>query len=427
LAIDPLPILATFAGVIALGFLGYVLFDRTRITDVLLLIAFGVLVGPVFGVFDVEGFKSASGLVGTLALIVIMFDGGLGLHLRDLVSGIARSTVLAVVGFVATVGLIAGVGHFHLGLDWPAAALLGTILGGTSGVIIMPIISRTTAANGTRVLLSVESALTDVLCVIGTVTLVAFFTTTADASSGERVGGALRSIASQFSTAIVLGLFGGVVWLRLLKRLQSMRYSYMITLSAILFLYVGAEAVGGNGAIAALIFGVVLGNGFIIARKLAFEGLEFSDQQRQFQSEVAFLIRAFFFVYLGVILDPALVLQTRFLVDAAVILAAALAARVLAVSLATRGDGETSKDRGLITLLFPRGLAAAVLAGLPAAAGVPGTESFVALAFIVIVATNLVGTGAVVGYEMKKRRMVDVPVVAPTAEAPASVPDEAAR
>lgn len=407
-------VLASFAGVIALGFLGYLLFERTRITDVLILIALGFVLGPLAGVFNVAAFTAASALIGTLALIVIMFDGGLGIQFKDLVAGVARSTILALTGFALTVVAIAGVAHYVAQLGWLTALLLGAILGGSSGIIIMPIISRTTAHKTTRVVLTVESALTDVLCVVAAVTLIGLLGGSG-AIGGDEVGGAARGLVAQFSIAIVFGLVAGIAWLRALRWLENKKYSYMITLAAVLALYSTADALGGNGAIGVLIFGVVLGNGHLIAARLKLGTV--TEQQRQFQGEIAFLVRAFFFVYLGVILDPTLFGRASFLISAGFILAAVLLARVVAVRLAMRGDMETREDRGLMGLMGPRGLAAAVLAGLPAAAGVPGSEDFVGYAFAVIVGTNIVSTAAVFAYERRKKKSVRLTPDVPTARA----------
>ncbi len=413
-AVDPIPLLATFAAIIGLGFLGYLLFERTRVTDVLILIGFGILVGPIFGIFDVTGFQEATPLVGTLALIIIMFDGGLGINIKDLLSGIARSTILAVVGFTLTSIGVAAVGHYWLDLPWLTAVLLGFILGGTSGVIIIPVITRTSAKPGTRVLLSVESALTDVLSVIAAVTLITIISTSGGVVGAGEASSAVKNVASQFSNAIILGLVAGVVWLRTLKALQRKKYSYMITLAATLGLYVGAEAMGGNGAIAVLIFGIVLGNGFMIMKKFDLEGLEFSDAQRQFQGEIAFLVRAFFFVYLGVLLDPSILSNPAFLITGGLILGTCLVARFISVTLATWKEEEVDGDRGLMAFLLPRGLAAAVLAGLPMQAGIAGTENFVAYAFITVASTNLLGMAAVLVFE--RRAKAGGRVAAPTAD-----------
>jgi cell volume regulation protein A len=410
MAIDPLAPLATFAAIIALGFLGYLLFERTRVTDVLILMAFGLLVGPGLGIFDVSGFQEASALVGTLALIVIMFDGGLGMSFSEFLSGLGRAAALALIGFALTVGAIAAVGHELLGLPWMHAALLGTILGGTSGIVIMPIMARTMAHPSTRVLLNVESALTDVLCVIGSFTIIGILAHGNGAAlDAGQIQGSLQTVAANFSVAIVLGLILGLLWLRLLKTLESRKYSYMLTLAAVLGLYVGTEVVGGNGAIATLIFGLVLGNGRLIARKFDIQGLQFSESQRQFQGELAFLVRVFFFVYLGVILDPTVFLNPAFLVAGGALVLAIVVSRLAATGVALWGDAETKGDRMLTTFLLPRGLAATVLAGLPAQAGIAGTEGYLSYAFVVVAVTNLVGTAAVLLHERRIRRRARAP------------------
>lgn len=405
MAIDPLMAIATFAAVIALGFLGYLLFERTRITDVLLLMGFGVAMGPWLGILDVAAFQSASALVGTLALIVIMFDGGLGTSFQELMSGLGRAMVLALLGFALTIAGIAIVGHELLGLPWTHAALLGVILGGTSGIVVMPIMTRTMAHPSTRVLMNVESAFTDVFCVIGAFTLMGILANAQGALDGAQLQSALQKVASNFSVAIVAGLILGLMWLRLLKALEGKRYSYMLTLAAVLAMYAGTEVVGGNGAIATLVFGLVLGNGRLIARKFDIEGLQFSESQRQFQGEIAFLVRVFFFVYLGVIFDPSVLMNPAFLVGGGALVVAIVLARVLAVGASLHGDAETRDDRGLVTFLLPRGLAATVLAGMPAQMGIEGTGSFLSYAFVVVAVTNVVGTLAVVLHERRIRRL----------------------
>lgn len=402
MAVDPLPTLATLGGIIALGFAGYLLFDRTRVTDVLLLILVGVLIGPVFGIFSVHAFQDATPLVGAIALVVIMFDGGLGLRLKDLASGLGRAALLAVLCLALTVGAIAAAAHYAMGLAWPAAALLGVILGGTSGIIVMPTIMRTRTSNATKVLLNVESALTDVFCVIGVVTLIGLLAASArfDASSMSAAG---KAIAASFSVAIVIGLVVGFLWLRLLRALDGKKNAYMATLAAVLLLYAGTEVVGGSGAIAVLAFGIVLGNGSDLMKRFGFDGRAFTERQRDFQGEITFLVRAFFFVYLGVILDPSVLTDRTFLLHGGLLVAAIVLARVVGASLAMIGDTASRADRSVIHLLLPRGLAATVLAGMPAAAGVPGTESFLAYAFVVVAATNLIGTVAVARHERRAR------------------------
>ena len=400
MAVDPLPALATVGGIIALGFVGYLMFERTRITDVLLLILLGVLIGPVFGIFSVSGFQEATAFVGTLALVVIMFDGGLGLRVKDLLVSFWRAMLLALAGLVLTVAAVAGVAHYAIGLSWPAATLLGLILGGTSGIIVMPTIARTRASTPTKVLLNVESALTDVFCVIGVVTLIGVLSASAVIDSTS-VSSAGKAIAASFSVAIVIGIGVGFLWLRFLRTLDGKKNAYMATLAGVLLLYAGIEVVGGSGAIGVLAFGIVLGNGTDLMSKFGIDGRAFTERQRDFQGEITFLVRAFFFVYLGVILDPSVLADRTFLMHGALIVVAIVLARIVAARLSLIGEAATKRDRSIITFLLPRGLAATVLAGMPFAAGIPGTENFLAYAFVTVAATNLVSTFAVWAYERK--------------------------
>lgn len=402
MAADPLATLATVGAIIALGFVGYLLFERTRVTDVLLLILLGVLIGPVTGIFSVDGFKDATSFVGMLALVVIMFDGGLGLRLKDLASSLGRATALAVGGLLLTVAAVAGVAVYAMGLFWPTAILLGLVLGGTSGIIVMPTVVRTRATSASKVLMSVESALTDVFCVIGVVTGIGLATASAAFGAGS-ISAAGKAVAASFSIAIVVGLAIGFLWLRLLRALDGKKNAYMATLAAVLLLYAAVEAVGGSGAIAVLVFGIVLGNGVDLMTRFGIDGRAFNERQRDFQGEITFLVRAFFFVYLGVILDPAVLWDRTFLLHGALLVLAIVLARVFAVWISLAGDKPTRPDRGLITFLLPRGLAATVLAGLPAAAGVAGAQDFLAYAFVIVAVTNLIGTLAVWMHERKSR------------------------
>lgn len=412
MGVDPLPALATVGAIIGLGFAGYLLFERTRVTDVLLLILLGVLIGPVLGLFSVGAFQDATAFVGTLALVVIMFDGGLGVRLKDLASGLGRAALLAIVGFVLTTAAVAAIAHYAVGLAWLPASILGMVLGGTSGVVVMPIVARTRSTPATRVLLSMESALTDVLCVIGVVTAVGVLAGSATLDAGS-LSAAGKSVAASFSVATVVGIAVGFLWLRLLRALDGKKNATMATLAAVLLLYVGTEVVGGSGAIAVLAFGIVLGNGYDLLKKFGLEGRAFTERQKDFQGEITFLVRAFFFVYLGVILDPAILMDPTFLLHGALIFLGIVAARMLSVRLSTIGDTATRPDRGLVTFLLPRGLAATVLAGLPWAAGIPGTQNFLAYAFIAVVATNIVGTLAVWSHERRARRRAGYEEAAP--------------
>lgn len=399
--VDAALVLAAFAATIVLGFLGQVFFRLTKISDILLLMAFGMAMAWFLDAVEPEPFRVLAPVVGTFALLIILFEGGLDLRVRELFSGLGRAAVLALVGFALSVAAVAAVAYWWFSLPPLTSILLGTILGGASSIAVMPIVRGLAVHPKTRVVLSVESALTDVLCVVGALTLIDIIVLGTQPEV-ENVG---REIGASFAIALGIGLVIGPVWLKALDLLRNFGNVYMLTVAAIFVLFLGTEELGGTGAIAVLVFGVILGNAGTMRGMLGLHGHGFGRDLRQFQSEVAFVVRAFFFVYLGLIFEVSLVTMDL-VVGSLVLVGALMVARGVTVFVSAAGSKAMRPDRGVWWALMPRGLAAAVLAGIPAAEGVEGSASFVAYATLVIVWTNLLGS--VAGLFVRKRRPAEV-------------------
>lgn len=401
--VDAALVLAALAATIVLGFLGQVFFRLTKISDILVLMAFGVAMAWFLDAVEPEPFRVLAPVVGTFALLIILFEGGLDLHVRELFRGLGRATVLALVGFALSVVAVAAVAYWWFLLPPLTSLLLGAILGGASSIAVMPIIRGLAVHPKTRVVLSVESALTDVLCVVGALTLIDIMVLGARPDV-ENVG---REIGASFAIALGVGLVVGPLWLKALDLLRNFGNIYMLTVAAIFVLFLGTEELGGTGAIAVLVFGVILGNAGAMRRVLGLHGHGFGRDLRQFQSEVAFVVRAFFFVYLGLIFDVSLV-TVELVFGSLILVGALMVARGVTVLVSAAGSKTMRPDRGVWWALMPRGLAAAVLAGIPAAEGIEGSGSFVAYATLVIVWTNLLGSLA--GLFVRKRRPAEATV-----------------
>jgi len=244
-------------------------------------------------------------------------------------------------------------------------------------------------------------------------------------NSGAEV--ALGSLATAFSIAIVIGVFFGVFWLVVLTRLYGKPFSYMITLAALLLLYGGVEYVKGSGAMAALIFGIVIGNkeefGNFFRIKTKFH---LDERIIQFNSELSFLMRTFFFVLLGLSFSFSVTGRVEvfsfipflsdldytpalFLVGAVLIFVVIVFSRYVNSFLTIAIHPESKNDRTALTGMMGRGLAAAVLATLaftipaftdPAASGYsnyhdlmsPYQSQFLNMSFIIILGTVIATT-----------------------------------
>jgi len=358
--------------IIFLGFFGNLIFTRFRIPDVLILIALGMVIGPdvfgerfnlvTYGVLDsINTFRP---LILQAALVIILFDGGLSLDIRAFIESARLSAFMSIVAFFTTFVSIGATLYFIMDIDLLLALTMGAIVGGTSGAIVIPIVSKMRIKPQTKAMLITESIVTDVLVIVVSLSLLTVIVT------GELSLTAISlDLASKFLVGALVGFSAGVLWLFVLQKLQNQPLSYMITVAA-LFLVAGAvelPPISSSGAVAALAFGLAIGNRQFVKRRLSSLSLTISSnvQIQQFHSEITFFVRTFFFVYLGLFFRfdtfTEIHLVAGLLMISMIVLmrwgASIMAWKLGNLSVA---EGET------IFASMPRGLAAAVLATLPA-------------------------------------------------------------
>jgi len=119
--------------IIFLGFFASVFFDRTKISDILILMFIGMLVGTFMrGQYGevIQIFENAAPIVGTVALIVILFDGGINLNVFRAVSELSATTMFTLVNFFLTVVLVGVFMTAFFGLDLLPGLLFGVVVGG---------------------------------------------------------------------------------------------------------------------------------------------------------------------------------------------------------------------------------------------------------------------------------------------------------
>ncbi len=421
---DPLTVFGAIALLIFLGFAGNLIFSKLRFNDTLILILVGVIVGPVLGLVDQEPMLALSSIVGPLALILILFDGGLALKFQELASGLGSATTLGLVGFVSTVAIVGGATSVMLDVPFATGLVLGAIMGGTSALVVLPSLANMKVSPKTGTTLSLESALTDVLVVVVSFTLISIVaasnivagdmaTTNATAGVIFDAQGISSKLLITFSMSIFMGLAAGVTWLLIYPNVREKPFGYMLTLGFMFAMYVFVEWIlqdvsSGGGPLAVLAFGVILGNAAGLGNMGRRVGESFGTTMKRFQGEISFLVRTFFFVFLGIIVDLELLKDLRILGISVVLLALMVAARYVAVMATTRRLVPRGDDMVLLVMM-PRGLAAAVLAAEPASRGIAGTESFVALAFLLLVGTNLLSTFGGLYLEKKGTRPATPP------------------
>lgn len=356
-------------------------FRHTNVPDVLVLVLLGILVGPVLGLADPQDFGKVGSVIATIALVVILFESGTSLDLETLGRTAGTTGLLTLSCFFITGAVVTGVAHWAYALDWLPALMLGATLGGTASAVVIPMVGSLRVSPKPATVLVMESALTDVLCIV------AVFALLQAATDGQMNPGRLAgSVLAALVFAAVIGVLGGVAWMFVLGRVRGFPNTISSTLAFVFIIYGATEFLGFSGAIAALALGVTLSNHQRLGlQRFAEAGIRIqplNQQDLDFFREAVFLLKTYFFVYLGISIrfgDADIALVGLLIVGLVFLLRLPLARWVF------RDPEYTLRDTAIASMMAPKGLAAAVLATLPLQNGVPGGETIRDLAYMVVV------------------------------------------
>ena len=377
------PVVLLAAGtVVFLGVAGEAFFKRTGIPDVAFLMILGVVIGPLLGIISHDVVIAIVPYFAAVALIIIMFDGGRSLDLRSMARTAHFAFGLAIAGFVVSLAAVAAMAHFWIG--WPLldSVLLGSIVGGSSSAIVFGLVRNIRLSESARSMLSFESALTDILS-----TIIAFIMFQAVLTGELSLSVLSETIGTAVVVGLVLGLGVGIPWMYVTTKLGNAQHAYMLTLGILFVLFFVANTFGESGALTALVFGLMLGNKAVLSRIFRFK-IRMIERDDPTHNQLAFLVRAFFFVFVGLLASFG---QIEYI---ALGIAATVAIFVLrtAVARAILTPSFSRLDKKVTQVMIPRGLAAAVLATLPLTMGLPNGEAYPQIIFFIILASVVVTT-----------------------------------
>lgn len=377
---EPLTGLATIiaAGVAAV-WLGWLL----RIPSILLLLLIGFVAGPVLGALAPDDLLGdALFPLVSLAVAVVLFEGGLGLRFSD-VRGHGRVVTLLVTAGVAITWLVASLAsRLLLDFSWPVSFLIGAVVLVSGPTVVGPLLRHIRPARRVASILNWESIVIDP---VGVLIAVLVFQGVVTGS----VVGATTGAAIDFLTTITVGAITGGLTAALLVGMMR-RYwvpDYLqapVMLAAVIFAYAGSNALQSeSGLLTVVVMGIALAN-----QKFA----EVSHI-RGFKEDLRVVLIGALFIVLAARMELR-DLREVWAPALGLVAALVLIARPLAVAVSTARSGLTWRERIFLAWLAPRGIVAAAASAIFSLelvhAGIAGADRMLAATFVVIVATVVI-------------------------------------
>jgi potassium/hydrogen antiporter len=359
--------------------------QRTGLPIALLFLIVGMLAGSEgIGGIEFDSYQFAF-RIGTLALALILFDGGLNTPLGVLRRVAAPAGLLATVGVAAIAGLTA-VGAHLIGLGWPEALLVGAVVSSTDAAAVFSVLrgSGLHLKRRVGVTLEVESGINDPAAII--------LTTVLTANLLSPVPGAAWRIPAEVLLQLVMGVLTGVAvgytGRQLLARLAlSTGGLYPVMTLALGLLSFGlATLLRGSGFLAVYLTGLILGNG----------PLPYRTGLLRVHDALAWLSQVGMFLVLGLLVFPSRLLGVAG-VGLAIAMLLAFIVRPVVVALCLVPFKYPPREILYIGWVGLRGAVPIVLATFPVLAGAPGAERLFDLVFIIVVAGALL-PGATVAW-----------------------------
>jgi cell volume regulation protein A len=316
--------------------------------------------------------------LGTVALVLILFDGGLNTPLTAVRAAIRPASVLATVGVVATAGFLGLAAHLLFDFSWPVALLLGAIVSSTDAAAVFAVLRGSGLHLKRRVgtTLELESGLNDPMAVILTVAL------TQNLARGEGLGwGLLLSAAVQMVVGGAMGLGIGWAGRLLIKRLRlQVAGLYPVMTLALAFLAFGLPTLfQGSGFLAVYAVGVLLGN----------ETLRYRTGLLRVHDALAWLSQVAMFLVLGLLVFPGELLGVAG-VGLGLSLFLAFVARPLAVLLCLLPFRFPAGEIVYTGWVGLRGAVPIILATYPVLAGAPGAKDIFNIVFFIVVVNGFI-------------------------------------
>ena len=287
-----------------IAYISGILFTLTKVPDMVWMICFGILFGPVLGFFKADAISDLIPFVVVMALNLLMFEAGLNVDLKTFKESLEKSGYLGLITFTLTVFVVGNLLHYLLPSTFTITEglLFGAMIGGTSTSTVLSILGSIGMTNNDaaecRLFLVLESIVTDSLSIVTTMTLIRLIQMP-DIPLTE----GFKDIVFVFTVAVVVGFTLGVLWVQILDVARNRPFNYIMTIAVLSVSYTIGERIGGPGAgaMSGLVFGLTMTNYPLFATRFNLKQNVRVEKRklRAFYEEITFLIKSLLFIFVG--------------------------------------------------------------------------------------------------------------------------------
>jgi len=317
-------------------------------------------------------------LVGSVALAIILFDGGLRTPRSAFRIALAPAFSLATVGVLLTAAIIGVVASLVLGMGWLPGLLVGATIASTDAAAVFLLLHARGTELSKRVsaTLEIESGINDPMAIFLTITCIELI---AARGTGLDAAHIAESFIVQMFGGAAIGVIGGYFLLWLVNRVDIAAGLYPILAAAVaLTVFAGAQLVDASGFLAIYLAGLVLGNNRHRAQQVI----------SRFHDGLAWLAQISMFLLLGLLVTPSSLLA-NWKAELVIAIALILVARPAAVFAGLAPFRFGWRERSFIAWVGLRGAVPIFLASIPVMAGVPEGMTIFNVAFVVVIASLL--------------------------------------
>jgi cell volume regulation protein A len=368
-------ILLAGAGVLLVAILAVRLSGKLGLPSLLIYLGMGLALGESGLGIEFENAQLAHAL-GFAALVIILTEGGLTTRWNEVRPVMPLGVALASVGVAVSVGVVACVAHFLLGLDWQLAVLLGAVTSPTDAAAVFSVLRRVPIRPRLRGVLEAESGLNDAPTVL-LVTLV---------STGEVGEHGLLYFAGlvvyELFVGALFGFFVGWVSVGLLRRValgSAGLYPLAIVSLAVVSYAGGTVLLHVSGFAAVYVTSLILGRAELPHRIAT----------RSFVDGVAWLAQIGLFVMLGLLASPGRIGLNDVVVALVIGIAVTVVGRFAAVAVATTPFRIPWNEQTFIAWAGLRGAVPIVLATIPLSNAVPQADRIFDVVFVLVLLFTL--------------------------------------